>query len=99
MSRTRWVVDGPHGNALELDGHKFGSNDDGAPMLCNLVCSSMGRHAHIDYCRAPEPRNCNGPDVDHIEARIEPEPMRPKDWVTHQLYWRRLGFKGMLAVD
>ncbi|KAL5492779.1 hypothetical protein ACEPAI_4226 [Sanghuangporus weigelae] len=90
MSRTRWVVDG---SSLELDGHKFGSNDDGAPMLCNLVCSAMGRHAHIDYCRASDPNSCNAPEVDHIRTRIDPNPDRPKDWISHGLYWRRLGFR------
>ncbi|KAL5513533.1 hypothetical protein ACEPAH_3932 [Sanghuangporus vaninii] len=90
MSRTSWVVDG---SSLELDGHKFGSNDDGAPMLCNLVCSAMGRHAHIDYCRASDPNSCNAPEVDHIRTRIDPNPDRPKDWISHGLYWRRLGFR------
>lgn len=94
MSRTRWVVDG---NSLELDGHKFGSNDDGAPMLCNLVCSSMARHAHIEYCRASGLNSCNEPEVDHIKTRIEPDPDRPKDWISHSLYWRRLGFRGQYA--
>ncbi|EJD00191.1 uncharacterized protein FOMMEDRAFT_112544 [Fomitiporia mediterranea MF3/22] len=93
MAQTRWVVDGPDGNALEIDGHKFGTNDDGAPMLCNLVCSSMGRHTHIDYCRAADPGTCNAPELDHIKMRIEPNPETSKDWVSHKLYWRRLGFK------
>ena len=99
MSRTRWVVDGPDGNSLELDGHKFGSNDDGAPMLCNLVCSTMGRHAHIDYCRADDPLACAEPEIDHIKARIEPNPEQPKDWISHALFWRRLYFKGKSGIS
>ncbi|KAH8114638.1 hypothetical protein DFH11DRAFT_1508680 [Phellopilus nigrolimitatus] len=91
MSRTRWAVDGPNGTVVELDGHKFGSSDDGAPMLCNLMCSNMGRHAHIDYCRESDPTACNAPDLEHIKGRIEPNPDKPKDWITHELYWRRLG--------
>ena len=96
MSRTRWAVEGPDGNELELNGHKFGSNDDGAPMLCNLVCSAMGRHAHIDYCRSTDPKSCNDTEINHIGQPIEPNPGRPKDWISHKLYWRRLGFKGEL---
>ncbi|THH11646.1 hypothetical protein EW145_g511 [Phellinidium pouzarii] len=93
MSKTLWAIDGPNGTALELNGHKFGSSDDGAPMLCNLMCSSMGRHAHIEYCRSSGPGPCNEPEIDHIRSRIEPNPERAKDWISHKLYWRRLGFK------
>ena len=32
MSRTKWAVDGPDGT-IEVNGRKFGSSDDGAPML------------------------------------------------------------------
>ncbi|KAH8114634.1 hypothetical protein DFH11DRAFT_1508479 [Phellopilus nigrolimitatus] len=91
MSRTRWAVDGPNGTVVEFDGHKFESNDDGAPMLCNVMCSKMGHHAHIDYCRTSDPTACNDADLEHIKCPIEPNPDKPKDWITHELYWRRLG--------
>ena len=88
MSRTRWAIDGPEGNSVELDGRKFSSNDDGAPMLCNLVCTSMGRHVHIDYCRGQPHDN---PEVLHIDERMVPNPDQDKDWITHGLHWRRMG--------
>ena len=88
MSRTRWAVDGPEGSCIEFDGRKFSSNDDGAPMLCNLVCTSMGRHVHIDYCRGDPHDN---PEVLHINERIIPNPDQAKDWITHGLHWRRTG--------
>jgi hypothetical protein len=87
MSRTRWAVDGPEGSCIELGGHKFAANDDGAPMLCNTECSSMGRHLHIDYCRG-DPHD---PEALHIDQRMVPDPERAKDWITHGLYWRRMG--------
>ncbi|KAH9029425.1 hypothetical protein EDB85DRAFT_1867188 [Lactarius pseudohatsudake] len=87
MSRTRWAIDGPEGNSVELDGRKFSSNDDGAPMLCNLVCTSMGRHVHIDYCRG-EPHD--NPEVLHVDERMVPNPDQEKDWITHGLHWRRM---------
>ncbi|KAI0297435.1 hypothetical protein BC826DRAFT_166673 [Russula brevipes] len=90
MSRTRWAIDGPDGTSLELEGRKFSSNDDGAPMLCNLVCTSMGRHVHIDYCRGDP---CDNPETQHINERMVPNPDEPKDWITHGLHWRRMGFK------
>ena len=91
MSRTRWAVDGPDGTSIELNGRKYSSNDDGAPMMCNLVCLAMGRHTHVDYCRAEDGMPCNSAEVRHIPTRMIPDPARPKDYVTHSLYWRRTG--------
>ena len=92
MTHTRWAVDDPDGVGLELGGRKFSSDDGGAPMMCNLVCSSMGRHVHIDYCRAEEHGACEGGDeVQHIKAKMVPGPDKPRDAITHGLYWRRTG--------
>ncbi len=91
MTQTRWAVDGPDGASLELGGRKFSSNDEGAPMMCNLVCSSMGRHVHIDFCRADRNGSCDTVGVRHINDRIYPDPDIPKDAVTHSLSWRRMG--------
>ena len=87
MSRTQWAVVGPEGSCIELCGRKFLSNDDGAPMLCNTVCTSMGRHVHIDDCRG-DPHD---PEAFHIKERIVPNPEQEKDWITHSLHWRRMG--------
>ncbi|QRW13376.1 E3 ubiquitin-protein ligase TRIP12 [Ceratobasidium sp. AG-Ba] len=93
MTATRWVVEGDDANPVyELQGRKFGSGDEGAPMLCSLVCAAQGRHAHIDYCRDPD--NCDEPECEHIRERMHPEPDRPKDWISHGLSWARSGFKG-----
>ncbi|KAI0751604.1 hypothetical protein C8Q80DRAFT_1158354 [Daedaleopsis nitida] len=89
MSKTEWVVDGPDGTVLEVNGRKFGSSDEGAPMLCSMYCRSMGRHAHIDWCRADEARSCSGPEQEHIGTPMHPHPGRAKDWITHSLYWKR----------
>jgi hypothetical protein len=91
MTQTRWAVDGPDGTAVELGGRRFSSNDEGAPMMCNLVCSSMDRHVHIDYCRREEGGPCDGAEVQHIDTRMIPNPDKPKDAITHGLYWRRMG--------
>ena len=94
MTQTRWAIEGPDDTALELEGRRFSSNDEGAPMMCNLICSSMGRHVHIDYCRARENAPCSGAEVQHLNARLVPDPDRPKDAISHILYWRRLGMLG-----
>ncbi|KAF8261846.1 hypothetical protein EI94DRAFT_1705222 [Lactarius quietus] len=88
MSQTRWVVDESEGTGLEIGGNKFSSTDHGGPMLCNLVCKSMGRHAHVDICRGFDSHNSK---TQHITARIPPNPDQDKDWITHALHWLRMG--------
>ncbi|KAI9443795.1 hypothetical protein H4582DRAFT_1807488, partial [Lactarius indigo] len=90
MTQSRWAIDGADGVSLELGGRKFSSDDEGAPMMCNLVCSSMGRHVHIDYRRAEANSFCDGAEVQHINSRMAPDPDRPKDAITHSLHWRRM---------
>ena len=88
MSQTTWAVEGPDDTSVELEGRKFSSNDDGGPMLCNMVCKSMGRHVHIDICRGSESHNS---ETLHIKKRMSPDPDQDKDWITHALHWRRMG--------
>lgn len=90
MSKTRWAIEDPD-VVVELHGRKFGSDDDGAPMMCNLFCQDMGRHVHIDYCRADSAGACNGQEIQHITTRLNPQPDRSKDWITHELFWKRSG--------
>lgn len=47
MSATRWVIQDDE--VYELQGHRYGTNDEGAPVLCSLVCADQGRHVHIDF--------------------------------------------------
>ncbi|KAH0833843.1 hypothetical protein J3R83DRAFT_11007 [Lanmaoa asiatica] len=90
MSNVRWSVDGPDEEGLEVEGRRFSTNDEGAPMMCNLVCQVLGRHVHIDYCRAETPGECRGNlEVQHITGKLQPEPDRPKDFLTHNLFWKR----------
>ena len=91
MLRTRWTVDGPDDVPLEIEGRKFSVNDEGAPMMCNLVCSAMGRHVHIDYCRADEAVCTGNEELQHLTRRIQPDPDRAKDVLTHSLFWKRSG--------
>ncbi|KAH9056527.1 hypothetical protein EDB87DRAFT_1221331 [Lactarius vividus] len=81
MTQTRWAIDGPDGTTLELGGRKFSSNDEGATMMYNLVCSSLGIHVHFDYCRSGGGRTCGDAE----------------DSVTHGLSWRRMGFKDPIS--
>lgn len=67
--------------------------------MCNLVCSSLGRHVHVDYCRAGVDGTCDGAEVQHLSGRIFPNPDRQKDWITHGLSWRRMGFRDPYTRD
>ncbi|KAH9029438.1 hypothetical protein EDB85DRAFT_1967038 [Lactarius pseudohatsudake] len=87
MSQTRWAVDDPDGTNFEIEGRKFSSSDEGGPMLCNMVCKSMGRHVHVDICRGFDSHNSK---TQHITERISPNPDQPKDWITHALHWLRM---------
>ncbi|KAH7105369.1 hypothetical protein BKA62DRAFT_386244 [Auriculariales sp. MPI-PUGE-AT-0066] len=93
MSKTRWVMDGADDAALEIDGHRFASNDSGAPMLCSAVCDALGRHAHIDFCRATSDAQCSGAEIEHLTKKIMPHPNLPKDAISHAAFWERTGFK------
>ncbi|KAG1764546.1 hypothetical protein EDD22DRAFT_951631 [Suillus occidentalis] len=94
MSSSRWAVDGPDDTGLEVEGRRFSSNDEGAPMMCNLVCQALGRHVHIDHCRSEDATACLGNnEAQHIFKRLLPHADRPKDFLTHNLFWRRSGFK------
>ncbi|KAF8550994.1 hypothetical protein OG21DRAFT_1543721 [Imleria badia] len=94
MSLTHWMVDALDDIPLEIEGRKFSANDEGALMMCNLVCSSMGRHVHIDYCHANDEAACTGnEELQHLTRRIQPNPDRAKDMLTHSLFWKRSGFK------
>jgi hypothetical protein len=94
MSSSRWAIDGPEDTSLEVEGRRFSSNDEGAPMMCNIVCQTLGRHVHIDYCRSQDAAPCIlNPEALHISKRVLPTPDRPKDFLTHNLFWRRSGFK------
>ncbi|KAG9119443.1 hypothetical protein FRC07_005532, partial [Ceratobasidium sp. 392] len=92
MTATKWALEKSDANPMyELEGRKFGSGDEGASMMCSLICKAQGRHAHIDYCRNPD--NCDEPEYEHINELMHPEPDRPKDWTSHRLSWARSGFK------
>jgi Mg-chelatase subunit ChlD len=67
--------------------------------MCNVICQEMGRHVHIDYCRENTGLCQNTPDLQHIKTPLFPNPDRPKDWVTHSLFWRRTGFKDPYSRD
>ncbi|KAJ3081987.1 hypothetical protein HDU99_003979 [Rhizoclosmatium hyalinum] len=47
MIQTQWAFTDETG-IVEVKGHKFGSGDGGAPLLCSMVCRDLGRHIHIE---------------------------------------------------
>ncbi|KAF8335492.1 uncharacterized protein EI90DRAFT_2913057 [Cantharellus anzutake] len=89
MEQTSWSFEGDDSTTREIAGRKFSTGDSGAPMYCNMFCKELGRHVHIDFCRAPEGEHCADDTVEHITTRMNPKPSRAKDWVTHASYWAR----------
>jgi len=91
MSSVKWSVEGPEDTAFEVNGRKFATNDSGAPMMCNLYCADLDRHVHVDYCRSDDPTSCGGAEIQHLSTRMQPNPEKAKDWITHNLHWKRMG--------
>ena len=90
MEQTTWFLEDEK-EGIEVGGHKYGSGESGAPMLCSLVCKSMGRHVHIADCIAGEHGQCaGGAEVEHL-ATTRRNGTKAMDWVTHNLYWRKSG--------
>ena len=94
MTQMRWAAD--DGSKRIYDFPIRDSGNEGSPMMCNLVCSSIGRHTHISNCRAVDGDSCSGADVQHINKRLTPDQDKPKDAITHRLYWRRMGARIVL---
>ncbi|CAG8505521.1 11511_t:CDS:10 [Funneliformis caledonium] len=47
----------------------------------------LGRHRHIDYCQSSV--ICQGQDIQHIDEQVQPNPSKPKDFISHKLFWQR----------
>lgn len=56
-----------------------------------MLCSALGRHAHIDYCRTQPGDVCHGNGYEHVPTSILPHPDMAKDFISHELHWRRTG--------
>jgi hypothetical protein len=86
MAKTEWVVEGDDDATLEVEGRKYATGDSGAPMMCSMLCKSLGRHVHIDTCRPDADGNCAGAGIQHIKGQRS-----TRDWITHRLFWARSG--------
>jgi len=69
--------------------------DQGTFALCNLHCKNLGRHRHIDYCQNEEICKLGNQrrDIKHVDEKVQPNPDRPKDFISHKLFWERTGFR------
>jgi len=94
MAETQWFVEGDDDAALELQGRKYATGDSGAPMLCSLLCETLGRHVHIDACRPDENGQCVGLELEHMRRSGA-----HKDWITHRLFWARSGESHYMTVS
>lgn len=44
----------------------------------------------MDYSHGRDEPHYN-PEISHINERILPNPDQEKNWITHDLHWRRMG--------
>ena len=90
MSNAIWFVHEEKNGIVEVEGRKYSSGDSGSPVLCSLVCKSLGRHIHIDKCRSAGVHGvCSGgPGVQHIS---DPRGNRKEDLISHRVFWKRTG--------
>ncbi|CAG8588725.1 6761_t:CDS:10 [Rhizophagus irregularis] len=106
------IHDTKHGNMTQTEftgeddefvyaGHNLRVGDQGTFVLCNCFCKDLGRHRHIDYCQNEE--NCRlgnqSRDMQHINVKVSPNPDKPKDFISHKLFWERTGFKDPYTVQ
>ncbi|CAG8654608.1 15134_t:CDS:10, partial [Acaulospora colombiana] len=49
-----------------------------------------------DTCRATDPNQCNGSDIEHIQGPIRSQYM---DWITHKEFWRRSALRPRLPMQ
>ena len=91
MEQTKWFSE-EETERVEVGGNKYGSGDFGAPVLCSLVCKSMGRHTHVVDCVAGEDGGCSGgSELEHIATTRKHVAKGSTDWVSHNLYWKKSG--------
>ncbi|GBB85151.1 hypothetical protein RclHR1_11700001 [Rhizophagus clarus] len=98
MSQTEFTGED---DEFEYAKYNLRVGDQGIFVLCNLFCKELGRHRHIDYCK--NVKNCElgdqGRDIEHIEAKVSPNPDQPKDFISHKLFWERTCFKDPYTVQ
>jgi len=97
MSSAAWFIHGDNDDTVEVEGRKYAAGDSGAPMLCSLVCKSLGRHIHIDKCRsAADGGPCGG--VTGIQHMDNSDSNEKEDLISHRVYWGRSGEKNIPRV-
>lgn len=91
MGKTKWRIEGENITVL---GQKYADGDPGVTMMCSVVCSELGRHVHLAPCQGPGNQCSGGDELEHIpESDIRGQTHSGFDWVSHKLFWERLGFQ------
>ena len=90
MTNAAWFVHEDNDDSVEIGGRKYAPGDSGAPMLCSLVCKSLGRHIHGDTCQSTDGDGIcgGGPGIQHI---YDPDGNEHEDLISHRVFWERSG--------
>ena len=90
MTNAVWFVHGGDDVSADIEGQKYAPGDSGAPMLCSLLCKSLGRHIHDYMCRSADDDGVcgGGPGIQHIN---DPDGNEHEDLISHHIFWERSG--------
>ncbi|PVF98805.1 hypothetical protein CPB86DRAFT_757922 [Serendipita vermifera] len=102
MRSTEWMIE--NRASIRVNGLQYATGDSGSNMLCSMVCSALGRHAHIDVCSSQCRATAGDGEIEHIQSSIGPtvdgaSSPTEYDWVTHRLFWERSGFKDPYSME
>ncbi|EME28080.1 hypothetical protein Gasu2_62280 [Galdieria sulphuraria] len=82
--------------AVEVGSRRYKRGESGEAEMCNMYCKALGRgHIHLMYCNALDAFKCTNSQkegIRHQTVAYGPDFNVPKDELTHECYWRTIGF-------
>jgi len=82
--------------AVQVGSRRYQRGESGEAEMCNMYCKALGRgHIHLMYCNALDAFKCTNSQkegIRHQTVAYGPDFQVPKDELTHECYWRTIGF-------
>eukprot|EP00871_Galdieria_phlegrea_P005018 jgi/Galph1/5517/GphlegSOOS_G4113.1 len=94
--RACHFVSDEYNESVEVGSRKYKSGESGEAEMCNMYCKELGRgHIHLMYCNALDASRCtvsHREGIRHQTISYGPDFHVPKDELTHEAYWKTIGF-------
>eukprot|EP01118_Nematostelium_gracile_P009497 TRINITY_DN3211_c0_g1_i3.p1 TRINITY_DN3211_c0_g1~~TRINITY_DN3211_c0_g1_i3.p1 ORF type:complete len:578 (+),score=46.23 TRINITY_DN3211_c0_g1_i3:546-2279(+) len=94
MRNTYFISDTEN---IDIGEKKYVAGESGSAEMCNIFCSSRGRgHIHILPCDSADENVCTYAKSDgrrHQTKPYGPNEHLEKDELTHETYWKTIGFE------